>query len=254
MCETPRNRAGILLRLGDSARKIEAIEKRQTEQMESRILAQNQELDRLTKAVDKAATEKRAQIKKLVQIHKNSEFCTIDDHMSSMIERIAQAAADSGVLQAELLDLENELREGAQCVDDSEEEDFSETRNTMKALKDQVRGVEEYVRNGVRFEKDETKGKIKRLERTLSQLRDQLRSVNRESNDLRDMQDESLTAIHALCADMEGQFQRKCELISELKRENNERLRRLELKTRENADIQLQVQDCHTQVLNDYQL
>ena len=254
MCETPRNRAGILLRLGDSARKIEAIEKRQTEQMESRILAQNQELDRLTKAVDKAATEKRAQIKKLVQIHKNSEFCTIDDHMSSMIERIAQAAADSGVLQAELLDLENELREGAECVDDSEEEDFSETRNTMKALKEQVRGVEEYVRNGVRFEKDETKGKIKRLERTLSQLRDQLRSVNRESNDLRDMQDESLAAIHALCADMERQFQRRCELISELKRENNEKLRCLELKTRANADIQLQVQDCHTQILNDYQL
>ena len=254
MCETPKSRTGILLRLGDSARKIEAIEKLQAEQMESRIETQHMEIDRLTNALNKAMAEKRAHISKLVQMHKDFDACERDDSTNAIIDSIGQSSANERALQAQIKDLKRELKSVTDKTGDDEEEDITEMRNTMKSLKEQVDGVEEYVRKGVRFERDETKGRIKRLERTLLQLREQLRTTQSESSDFKEVSDVALHKIQDLCAEMEANLQRKCDIIAQMKRENSDGLKLLEMKTKDAAEIQTRLKQCETQIISDYQI
>jgi chromosome segregation ATPase len=167
--------------------------------------------------------------------------------------QLSTVLGDSGaveLLENEVENLENELRVAQRRTSeltDGDSPDSShsliEALNTLKILKTQYRGVEEYLRNSAKFEKDEVRSQIRRLQKKSTSLLREIRSVKENANALQ-RPDPGIQGLAELITTIQSEINTKEQKITAVQAESERDVSKLEELTRHSQAIEAEIKRC----------
>jgi chromosome segregation ATPase len=232
----------LATRLTESARKLDLFERAQIEHLSSKIERQKADIEHLQAELLKAERLKLSYRSKLLAGHREfwANLKSLDDHLTLVPEATATFSSananlivqldgidDPHALTQKVSDLEAELdlirRRNITLTPNSspgDEARLQECDKTLKILKQQYRGIEEYIRNGAKLTKDDNQTRIRRLQRKRSALSKELHGIKSSivspSNPY-----ERCDRLSLICTDLENKITSKERQISELRIRND---------------------------------
>lgn len=256
--QKPKTENLSLLRLNETARKIQQIEENQINQLQNQIQSKQQEIDKLSEELTKYKLLKEEKKKKILEldqvllsslakIHENSdsidpEIISLHEQNSSYVKNLSayinneeevnriQKLADS--LETELF----EYTEKRAILDDDPENNINHIKmlkENKDILKKQINQMEDYIRNTFRFERDESKSKIKILKQNVSSLSRELLKIKDEQKDWNEHLEEkekteSINLLISFCEELENEALVKEKDVEMLVEENKARKNELD--------------------------
>lgn len=256
--QKPKTENLSLLRLNETARKIQQIEENQINQLQNQIQSKQQEIDKLSEELTKYKLLKEEKKKKILEldqvllsslakIHENSdsidpEIISLHEQNSSYVKNLSayinneeevnriQKLADS--LETELF----EYTEKRAILNDDPENNINHIKmlkENKDILKKQINQMEDYIRNTFRFERDESKSKIKILKQNISSLSRELLKIKDEQKDWNEHLEEkekteSINLLISFCEELENEALVKEKDVEMLVEENKARKNELD--------------------------
>ncbi|KAK8871029.1 hypothetical protein M9Y10_008942 [Tritrichomonas musculus] len=256
--QKPKTENLSLLRLNETARKIQQIEENQINQLQNQIQSKQQEIDKLSEELTKYKLLKEEKKKKILEldqvllsslakIHENSdsidpEIISLHEQNSSYVKNLSayinneeevnriQKLADS--LETELF----EYTEKRAILNDDPENNINHIKmlkENKDILKKQINQMEDYIRNTFRFERDESKSKIKILKQNVSSLSRELLKIKDEQKDWNEHLEEkekteSINLLISFCEELENEALVKEKDVEMLVEENKARKNELD--------------------------
>lgn len=256
--QKPKTENLSLLRLNETARKIQQIEENQINQLQNQIQSKQQEIDKLSEELTKYKLLKEEKKKKILEldqvllsslakIHENSdsidpEIISLHEQNSSYVKNLSafinneeevnriQKLADS--LETELF----EYTEKRAILNDDPENNINHIKmlkENKDILKKQINQMEDYIRNTFRFERDESKSKIKILKQNVSSLSRELLKIKDEQKDWNEHLEEkekteSINLLISFCEELENEALVKEKDVEMLIEENKARKNELD--------------------------
>jgi chromosome segregation ATPase len=180
-----------------------------------------------------------------------------------LMEQVTAVLSDGGAvssLEEEAEKLEQELkmaqRRTSELADvDSPDSGRScfEAMRTLKILKAQCIGVEEYLRNSAKFERDEIQSRIRRLQRKSASLQKEIREVKEgcranTAGEARKRRSAGLQSLTELLSAIEIVSEQKQQRIAETRAESDRESRRLDELIKQSQATEAKIKKCRAQI------
>lgn len=271
---TPERHTSLFSRLCESAKKLDQCERNQIDQLQSRIAKQNVDSERLESDLSKSQAIRLSYHTKLLQIHQtfaeNTEqliknLPTVQPSVSDLaaknkflMAQLRSLLSSPEALQAQVEQLEQELAHAQRrnielSANESpdDEQRNEESLKTLKILKSQCRGVEEYVRNGAKLEKDEIQLQIRRLQRKSAALMKDVKAAKdgQKRNEGSQRRIAGVQQLVELCTELEKDIDTKTERTEQLKAECDRDIRKLDDLIKTSEAMENEIRNCHALVL-----
>jgi DNA repair exonuclease SbcCD ATPase subunit len=278
---TPARSSRLLTRLTDSSRKLDQFEKKQIEQLSAKLELQRKEFEKLQAESHSAKKLKLEYRAKLIEANRSfaGNVARLTDTLSSpnstisdlvqkqnalinQLEKIHQTCLDPRELKKRIKELDAELASLKKPTSKSsspwqpeDEGRLDESLRTMKIMKSQCLGIEEYLRNSVRFERDEAKAEIRRLLRIHGKLLKEVNSAKEAVTSFSTFHTPSQKYLDGFrlltkaCEELEASMETKGLMLHELKDKHAKELERLNDVIQSTETIEKEIKECEETIL-----
>jgi chromosome segregation ATPase len=275
---TPVRSSKLLTRLTDSSRKLDQFEKKQIDQLSAKLETQRKEFEKQQSEFHAAVKLKLEYRAKLIETNKSfssgvvklvesipnapADLLQKQNSLIAQLERMHQTCLDPRELKKRIKELDAELaslkKNPTKPISPQQPEDenrIAESVRTMKIMKSQCLGIEEYLRNGVKFERDEAKAEIRRLQREESSLLKDLMNIKEavasfSTNHARSQKYlDGFRLLTNACENLEECAQQKIRSIEEVKEKHANELERLRNIRQSSEQIEEEIRKCREVVM-----
>jgi hypothetical protein len=278
---TPARHSSLLTRLTESAKQLDRFERAHIEQLSSKLAKQKGEIACLESELTRAQRIKDSHCARLLELHRTfvgqisalSEFIdfsnpTIDELISTnrfLMSQLTPVLGDSGEVQSlevEVEKLETELKCAQRqtseiTILDSPDSDHNTTEalKTLKILKAQYFGVEEYLRNGATFEKSEIQSEIRQLQRKSASLLTEIRVMKESTRastlgELGQRRKIGIQSLTEFLRSIEDAITAKEQHIAETRIESERELKQLDELIKQSDAMEAEVRKYRAQISN----